>query len=885
MFCLLLVFAAIASQGCGGSSSSPAPRGGGSIVIGGDTILRIDAFDTDSNDKFDFLDLDGFSAKHIQASSSPSSVDAQVPAVIFFEKLKDSYAESPDTVAVNLQAGTEYTVEFSRNFTDPIESLLPVIEILDPVSKAPLNNAIQFTVYPEANPSLVCMTFTPSVTGEYLIRISGTYLTPAEENVSGDSTNEFYSMIVNTIGQNEADTLDSIYGNGSAESPSTESADKSCVLLIYKELRNERGEPGYYTRFKFADDYGNVTGTVDIEDVIEIRRLYLEFIADYLNGTLSQLTDDDLQELLLWYDLMQEHQGLYDLIGDGADVEVSSAATNDLNSAKSSIPSTLEGVQYNNTYTLGSGYFGVTGYQAMGHAMQDFRLAVPETKSVSSNYKADFISSQQEQEKFSKTTVGGSFAKGGFGLSASLSSMSSYKYGLTSTTLVIHYDEQETTPRLLNMADYRLTASADEQLARGLTNFRNSYGDYFVAGYVYGGTYDAYISITTETTEQLQEVKSKLRAKYQSLDEMGAKASAQLANETKEILNKYKASVSVEIRTSGSSASDPDPKSITPTKGKNSVEAVGDVIAELLKFRSELSKQSPAQFAPVSVVLKRYSLLAPVLAKMNTDGDDGTIPIAPDTTVLIQRFNRSLITLGAYNQVIAGLDNTKMDAAVRTSYDNAYQDIIATITSDPNFYSNRSKVEQTEAAMNRLSKELKAVGDRYVFYKMLVTAQQKERNAYSEYNADQDDAGDEDTHHQPFGTNGGGSTGYREFYVSTAVTEDIQAGKSETLNGVQSYKDAGRRYWGTSEHNMANVNPSYTAYTSAGGSDAAFCYVSVTAENKSNCHRRFSNYPVAGKSGLDFDFKSGYSRWATWTVKYQTMQFTREKYPFFGLER
>ncbi|MBQ6970908.1 MAG: hypothetical protein IJP86_00980 [Synergistaceae bacterium] len=383
---------------------------------------------------------------------------------------------------------------------------------------------------------------------------------------------------------------------------------------------------------------------------------------------------------------MQEHKGLYDLIGDGADVEVSSAATNDLNSTRSLIPSTLEGVQYDNTYTLGSGFFGVTGYQALGHAMQDFRLSVPETKSVSSNYKADFISSQQEQEKFSKTTVGGSFAKGGFGLNASLSSMSSYKYGLTSTTLVIHYDEQETTPRLLNMSDYSLTASADEQLARGLTNFRNSYGDYFVAGYVYGGTYDAYISITTETTEQLQEVKSKLGAKYQSLDEQGAQAAAQLANETKEILNKYKASVSIEIRTSGSSASDPKPKSITPTKGKNSVEAVGDVIAELMRFRSALSEQSPAQFATVSVVLKRYSLLAPVLAKMNTDGDDGTIPLAQDTTVLIQSFNRSLITLGAYNQVIAGLDNTKMDASVRNSYDDRYQNIIATITSDPNFY-------------------------------------------------------------------------------------------------------------------------------------------------------------------------------------------------------
>ena len=168
---------------------------------------------------------------------------------------------------------------------------------------------------------------------------------------------------------------------------------------------------------------------------------------------------------------------------------------------------------------------------------------------------------------------------------------------------------------------------------------------------------------------------------------------------------------------------------------------------------------------------------------------------------------------------------------------------------------------------------------------MLIASQNHERAMYNQYKAYEDDADDDDTHHQPFGGYGGGSTGYKEFFVSTAVTDDINAGKFEKLDGRQSYKAAGRRYWGTSDHNLDNVNPSYTAYTSAGGTDALFCYVSVEAENKSDCHRRFQNYPVAGKSSLDFDFKSGYSRWATWVVEYKTMQFTKEKYPFFGLDR
>ena len=471
-------------------------------------------------------------------------------------------------------------------------------------------------------------------------------------------------------------------------------------------------------------------------------------------------------------------------------------------------------------------------------------------------------------------------------MKASMSHMSSYKFGLSSTTLVIHYHEIETTPRTLANSQYKLTKGATNQLAKGIDKFRTSYGDYFVAGYTYGGTYDAYISITTETTEQLTEIKAKLSAKYQSLDKKGAQASAEVANETRDILKKYNASISIEIITSGSDASDPDMKSITPSNGKNSVDSVGDVVAELMKFRSVLSKQSPSKFAPVSVVLRRYSQLTPVMDQINKENNDGTVPVNPETGTLIQKFGRSLVNLGAYYEVVGGLDNSKIDAEVRDSYRVRYMELVDTITLDPYFYNDTSKITKAKTTVDKLSSELKALGDRYVFYNMLIAAQKREREMFTKYKGEEDDASAANTTYQPFGGFKGGSTGYKEFFVSTAVTKDIKAGAEVTLNGVQDFKRAGRRYWGTSDHNMEKVDASYTAKTSAGGTDAVFCYVSVTADNyDTDRHRRFTNYPVVGKSRLDFDFTSGYSRDATWTVIYQTMQFTKEKYPFFGLER
>ncbi len=895
IFSMLLVFAFIASQGCGGSSSNSFNRGGGdggnpdgstgSVTIGGDTILADYTLDTTGNGKPDFLDFDSVSITHVPASSTPSSVTVKTPAVIFFSELKKTDAGEPDTVHVNLQAGKEYTVEFSKNFADSITSLLPLIEILPPLSDEPLQyyfeeddesvisipaDKIQLSVYPQEDPSLICMTFTPSVTGEYTIKL----ISQIRPDVESDDV-----------------------------SVSSEDTDTSCVMFIYEELRNENGEPGYYTRFKFMDDVGNTTDTLDICDIIELRKLYLSFAPDYLTKYYGKstpdtqpyedITEEQLNKLFEWFHMMQEHKGLYYDYQEDTEISSSASSTvrpsantkqNNLKGGRTAIDTTVSGLRYNESYGLGYGFFGVTGYPAIGHAINKFTLPVPEKKSVgATNYKADFISSQQEQENFSQTTAGIGFSKSGFGLSASLSHMSSYKFGITSTTFVIHYDVLESQARQLDIAEYTLTDEAKNQLAKGSTNFRNLYGDYFVSGYTYGGTYDAYISITTETVEQLKEIKSKLRAQFQtqivSLD-------AKVANETKDILKKNNASVSIEVRTSGVSASSPDPRIITPSHGKTNIDSISDVISELQKFRTQLAQQSPADFAPVGVILQRYSLLSPVLEQMNKDKEDGTIPIHPDMSVIIQNFNRSLRTLGAYYQVIGGLDDSKIDAEVRDNYYSQYMDLYNTVRSDPQFYDNSQKVAETKKAIEKLSKQLKATGDRYVFYKMLTAAQSRERAKYDEHKGYEENAGSEYVEKQPFGAVGGGSIGYSEFAVSTAVTQDIKEGKKERLNGVQSYKAAGWRYWGTSNHNLDNVRPSYDAETADGKTDAAFCYVLVETENvDTDRHRRFQNTPVVGKSRLDFDFTSGYSRWATWTVTYQTFKFSRATYPFFGLDR
>ena len=67
-----------------------------------------------------------------------------------------------------------------------------------------------------------------------------------------------------------------------------------------------------------------------------------------------------------------------------------------------------------------------------------------------------------------------------------------------------------------------------------MKNFRNAFGDYYVAGYQYGAFYDDYISITTKTSEQLESLTKKLSANL-NLDSFNA--SANISKETQRRLS------------------------------------------------------------------------------------------------------------------------------------------------------------------------------------------------------------------------------------------------------------------------------------------------------------------------------------------------------------
>ncbi|MBQ3626922.1 MAG: hypothetical protein II948_09295, partial [Synergistaceae bacterium] len=157
---VLLIMAAlliVIAGGCGGSSSHRSKSE--NLTAGATVALNLDSEEGIYN--VFLAEYNGWN--NVEAAQTPYEGNVSVPAFIHSKKLPN--VMSPDVISVNLSAGTEYTVEFSKNLCQSLGALLPDISIYAPDGSEVAFSSFEHTVYPEESPSIICLTFTPSVTG------------------------------------------------------------------------------------------------------------------------------------------------------------------------------------------------------------------------------------------------------------------------------------------------------------------------------------------------------------------------------------------------------------------------------------------------------------------------------------------------------------------------------------------------------------------------------------------------------------------------------------------------------------------------------------------------------------------------------------------------
>lgn len=888
VFMLLIAFAAVSVSGCGGGSSNSGSVGGGNAKV---TVLDEESYDSDGDGTPEVLDFSDVEQKYY-GENDPSQ-DIKISSIPSLHFLKNAKTNNGISLTADLKAGTEYTIEISESagvsgstevtgYAYPIETHIPDVKVINPQgtelefldlgtfdenydsSKVIdlKDDVIEVSHYPTDNPYMLCFTFTPSVSGSYKINF------------------------------NRADSETADADEGAFERVPT--------LFIYEELRSGTSEngAGYYKLYKFQDVEGNISDTINMTDIMELRKAFNNEIYNTLstaltmdgkytdNGTWLKVPADQAKAYLRWFYSVRPYYGIFDGIdvdnpeteADDASIEnypeeevsvaavdaVSVAATSkDLtNSGGARIKQKLIGFPYKqDTFGLGTGYFAITGVQAGRNAVEEFELPVPTDKFVTTHYNATFVSSQEERETLSKKNAGASVAIGGFGIKGNYSSEANFKFGLTSTTFVVHYDELENKYRELKSSEYKLADFAKELLDTDFGQFRERYGDYFVAGYQFGGTFDAFMTITTETMEQLKDVKTQFSIGFNT--EKGA-ASADVGTQLKETLKKNKATINIFIVTAGIDVKGLDIPSTTTD--------INEVIKGLNAFRQRLQQTDPKYYMETYAMLKRYSILADVDRAMYDQGYGDLIPIPYEHSKKIMAFNKEKMIMDSYYNVIKDLKPVEqIDSDIQNQYAKEYESITNDIGLAGNEFfavSNTKKIDSVQTAMENINVRLKALGDRYAFIQVLIAEQAKELAC----------AGNSVTD-KPFGPNGG-TIGVTNFNVSDAVTSDMAAGRTNFSNKINEIAVAGdtEQFW-----NYTAELKNEDAETKK--SDAVFYYIRVSAPNTSDRKRDVLNSPCIGKNQARFYFLCGGDLyWKQWETELWSMRFNKKLYPFGGLK-
>ena len=828
---------------------------------------------------------------------------------------------------------------------------------------------IEVSAYPPEHPSIICYTFTPETTGDYSVQVAdlepSTVRIEDEEEAAETDTYEFDTSCMLFVFEERHDAEGNNghhtqYKFADVNGAKTEAMDIEDVIQLRKEIMNISPDlyDGYLgrqtvngankgDRDKVYASALEVYSALSPNDVKSYNS-YLNIAQDHLGLVAvdnEEVTygDSDTDDGIAFYGGTEDN--------NNSNKVLATSSTGDL-SNYSQIPATITGVPYDDTYGLGAGFCAITNQSPVGGMqMRGFDTALaPATGKkappVETNYYATFVSTRTEAEAMSNTNGRLGMSKNSMGASVSAESTANLKYGLTTTNLRIHYEEMETAYRAYTTTKYEsllyrplserrsrvpankdisydddvvfdssaggeVKAAADETLIIDWIErlpadmFRENFGDYFVAGYKYGACFDAYIAITTQTTEQLQKTKLSIQAAMQGKD---LTASGDLSHEVSDALKEGKADVNIRIVTVGMGKEPVEINISHDTSASNDMKitsGINTVFSELMNFRSKLAGQvNPEQYAPVKVKLIRWRSLMDIgiahtsqIGKGITDNRvaEGYVPVPSSKAVKIGQFNSALANTRGYRNTVMSIPTTN---AKLTKALSDFEGVLLNVTTKGNeFYTSGDQISPAMVELERINDIFNAYADRYAFYNKLVNAQNSEKETYerlrTQYNQKTKDSEKQAIMHtMPYGAATGGSSGFDAFDVSPYVTEDIKAGKKVSKNYARS---AGVGWWrwhsshatDDDDYLESAGDAKIFAATNNASDRARFCKIwvrSTAASDQRDNEREVVNVPAVGKQRAEFEFEGGYDRDVNWTIEGQSIRMNGEDYPFEGMQ-
>jgi len=470
-------------------------------------------------------------------------------------------------------------------------------------------------------------------------------------------------------------------------------------------------------------------------------------------------------------------------------------------------------IPWNSDYKFGYGIDASTGLPAnLLQAVTSFTPPVPANASTTTDTQIFFINSDAQHSKEIQTAFNTTFSCYGVTVKASGSYADNIKYSEKETTLILKYYVKETEYRIFDPAGgaYTLTDSAKIYLSEQKDDFRNKYGDYFIAGARYGAQYVAAIHIKASSAEEISKIEAEISQAIPAYD----------ANATE----KFKATFSDATKNSSVEVKR------TTIGGNDTLLSAGttpeQMFDELKIFIQSCTKDNRA---PLQAYMFRFNQM-PDGASIATN-----INVNPGVFSATRELTNDYLALSSRSKVLAGLDISTFQAGVQDDYKQECDALINAINDNRQvIFRDLNKIKDYGTKVKTMLDAFTSLIDRQSFFLKLVKFQ-KDWPYHTEHKSRE--------------------SGFKSYYMSRAVDNDISVpSKTETFNAEYHQGwHVGWRSWSTS----------WTP-----GSNSIVCYIKIDVDaSTKNDDCWDTNHPSLGRDHLSFDFKSGYDRMGSWWLK------------------
>ena len=588
-------------------------------------------------------------------------------------------------------------------------------------------------------------------------------------------------------------------------------------------------------------------------------------------GTITMTPRDalDLQRVLLSYADKFNADGLpvkftqEFVSNDVYNTMIQSLAEKSINAARvraaadegTSIQAYITDIPYYDKYQPAAGYYADSGLLAATFdAFENFTLPRPasgEALPVETYYSSHEVLTEEEHNREQSLEAMTTFALADNALGLAPMTATNVRLGQITKTIMIVYNKIESTPRLIDPQTLKFNQIADFFLSQGdAKTFREEYGDYFVAGYRWGMTFKASISVTCTDSKILDNVCNTVSAAMleAATNKSADKSSAALTNT---INNLAKSGyVNIEVDQMVINGSDPEKSTF------NMNASLSTVADSLRTFAAELPTAPRSRFTPVQVYLMRYREIPSAHEII-----PAKLPVKQSLFNAVRNMTETIFrTRCVYNSLMAiPIDHLRNGNALHKEWDNEFKKLVdernygyATICES------EKQVSSYTSKFQALCDKYRALCERYVFYRRLVEAQSKQTRGFS---------GTDDDH------DGSISGGFSTYSQSTVVCGDY--GKyASNLHCNFTYKESAKfwtaRGWKVTG-DQTNNNWRYVWFetgwrdtNSSSGTDNA--------------------YPTVDSKKLQWNYRGGTWRRAEWYFKDKLILMRDSDYPFVGLK-